>query len=164
MQQIVVLSVLALVWAAVLIPQHLRNRADARPADSVGAFREQLSVLGRTSPAGSHRDRPRASHPIAGEAAAARLRGRTQARKRRKTVLSGLLAATGASLVLGFVPGLGVLHGLALLLVTLSGAYLVLLVRRREAAAEREHKVRYLPTGAPEPDPEPVVLLRRASS
>ena len=48
-----VLLILAVVWAAVLVPPWLRNRADARPADSITAFRRRLSVLERTGPPGS---------------------------------------------------------------------------------------------------------------
>src|SRR5205807_5282983 len=50
---IVVLLILAVVWAAVLVPPWLRNRADARPADSITAFRHRLRVLERTGPPGS---------------------------------------------------------------------------------------------------------------
>src|SRR5437588_10387809 len=52
---IVVLLILALVWAAVLVPPWLRNRADARPADSITAFRHRLNVLERTGPVGAGR-------------------------------------------------------------------------------------------------------------
>ena len=45
-----VLVVLAIIWAAVLIPQFLRVRAEARPGDSISAFRRQLAVLRRTRP------------------------------------------------------------------------------------------------------------------
>jgi hypothetical protein len=47
---IVVLLILALVWAAVLGPGILRRRAERRSADSIGAFRRQLRVLERTGP------------------------------------------------------------------------------------------------------------------
>ena len=48
----VVILILAIVWALFLIPQALRARAEHSPADSIGAFRRQLSVLERTAPAG----------------------------------------------------------------------------------------------------------------
>ena len=45
----------------------------------------------------------------------------------------------------------------------LTVAYVVLLVRARNIAAEREMKVRYLP-GRPAALPEPQLLLRRSGS
>ena len=49
------LLILAVVWAVVLVPPWLRSRADARPADSIGAFRHRLTVLERTGPVGTRR-------------------------------------------------------------------------------------------------------------
>ncbi|HEY4376885.1 MAG TPA: hypothetical protein VGM93_06990, partial [Acidimicrobiales bacterium] len=46
----IVLLILAVVWAAVLLPPFLRNRREGRPADSVLSFRQQLSTLERTTP------------------------------------------------------------------------------------------------------------------
>ena len=40
-------------WAALLVPPYLRNRAENRPADSIGDFRHQLRVLQRTGPSSS---------------------------------------------------------------------------------------------------------------
>jgi hypothetical protein len=48
---LVVLVILAMVWAVFLLPQLFRARAE-RSTDSIGTFRRQLSVLERTSPAG----------------------------------------------------------------------------------------------------------------
>lgn len=45
-----VLLVLAVVWAAVLIPPALRARQEGRPSDSISNFRRQLAVLRRTGP------------------------------------------------------------------------------------------------------------------
>lgn len=47
---IVVVLILAGIWAAVLIPPILRARAESSPADSIGDFRRQLRVLQRTGP------------------------------------------------------------------------------------------------------------------
>lgn len=174
MQQIVVLLVLALVWAAVLVPQHVRNRAEGRPSDSIGAFQKQLSVLERTSP-GARPVRAFAALPSGSHvttARAARVRqvpapGRATARKRRKDVLGGLLAAMAGSLVLGFLPGLSALLGLHLALDVLFVAYVAMLVRLRDAAEDREATVRYLPSPFPTAAsraPEPALLLRRSGS
>lgn len=168
MQQIVVLLILALVWAAVLVPQHVRNRSEARPADSIGAFRKQLSVLERTTPGAGMTPgnrigaQTRAPRRVATYGAPARSGGRAMVRKRRKDILSGLLAAMGGSLVLGFVPGLGVMHGLLAVLTVLLVGYVSLLIRLRNAAEEREMKVRYLPSSSRAP--EPALLLHRSGS
>lgn len=47
---LVVLVILAIVWAVFLLPQLFRARAE-RSSDSIGNFRHQLSVLERTTPA-----------------------------------------------------------------------------------------------------------------
>lgn len=49
---LVVLVILAIVWAVFLLPQVFRARAE-RSSDSIGHFRNQLSVLERTCPATS---------------------------------------------------------------------------------------------------------------
>ena len=160
-----VLLVLALIWAVVLVSQHVRNRAEARPGDSVGAFQRQLSILERTSPvqaeARAALQSARQAHPSARRKAAA-------ARKRRKDILLGLLAAMGASLALGFVPGFGVVHGLHLVLDVLFAAYVGLLARHRQLEEERRAKVRYLPAsylpGNSTPPPQPALLLQRSGT
>ncbi|MDQ3756373.1 MAG: hypothetical protein M3394_00765 [Actinomycetota bacterium] len=162
-----VLLFLAVIWAAVLVPPMLRARAEGRPADSIGNFRHQLSVLqraapGLVSPANSLRSPmlPRpvlygGARPVSSEAAR-----RARTLKRRRDVLFGLLGAMGGSLVLGMLPSLRVLWGLHLVLDALFVGYVALLVRMRNAAAEREMKLRFLPSG---PAPEPALLLRRSA-
>ena len=46
-----VLVILGLIWGFVLIPPYLQNRRESRPSDSIASFRQQLSVLERTTPA-----------------------------------------------------------------------------------------------------------------
>jgi hypothetical protein len=47
---LVVLLILAVVWGVFLVPQVLRARADRGPADSIGSFRNQLSMIERSLP------------------------------------------------------------------------------------------------------------------
>ena len=158
MQRTVILLILTLVWAAVLIPHHLANRAVSRPADSISAFRTQLSILARTSPATGSRP-PRSTGP-----------GGVQAvrRRRRRQALAGMLVSAVVTLLAGFVPGFGVAHlahvGLDLLLV----AYVAWLVRLRTLAESRAATVRYLrpyrPSRAPADCRHPVLLLGRTGS
>ena len=159
-----VLLILALVWAVFLVPQVLRARAEGRPADSIGAFRKQLYVLSRTSPAhdgGSWRGpepRPPASYAFDADPYRPR---RSDVRRRRRQILVGLLAGMSATLVLGLIPGLQVLLVLHLVLDLLCAAYVGLLIRVRNLAEEQDAKVRYLPSTA---GIEPDLLLSRSAN
>ncbi|MBW8825955.1 MAG: hypothetical protein JF603_06365 [Acidobacteria bacterium] len=161
---LVVLLILAVVWAVFLIPQVVRARAEKTPADSIGAFRTQLSVLERAAPAAWGRPAARVGRsqsflagPSAGPAR------RTSAAKRRRDVVFGLLAGMAGSLLLGLIPALRVMLGLHLVLDVLFVAYLGVLARVRTNAAEREMKVHYLPERGMI-GPEPALLLRRSGS
>lgn len=167
-----VLLVLALIWAVVLVPQHLRRRAENRPGDSVGAFQRQLSVLGRTG-----------LHPVQIVGAGASAGGdgigpgreravadrRAAARTRRKAIVLGLLAAMAGTFVLGLLPGFGVLHLVHLVVDALFCAYVALLVRSRRISEERRAKVRHLPVSSrpsntTPPPHQPAMSLRQYGS
>jgi hypothetical protein len=133
----VVLLILAVVWAIFLVPQVLRARA-ARSGDSVGAFAQQLSVLGRTSPAGSPnlmRQLPMVP-PDDDDLGPSRLT-LEQARKRRRDILRGLLVAMGVTLVLGLLPPLRRLLTLNVVLDLAFLAYVALLYRAQAMGAGR---------------------------
>ena len=184
-----VLLILAALWAALLVPPYLRNRAENRPADSIGDFRRKLRVLERsgpvsvapanrlwgpaspippymsprTSPFGPGYVRRGASvRPLSQEA----MRRRAAQRRRRDIFLS-LLAMTVLSGLCGLVPGLSAVLYLAGVMFVALCAYVVLLVRLRNEAAERDMKLRFLPTaaGAPGgPAAEPAYVLRRSAN
>jgi len=144
----VVLLILAVVWAVFLVPQVLRARA-ARTGDSVGAFAQQLSILGRTSPAGSpHLMRPLPMVPGQDDddLGPSRLT-LEEARRRRRDVIRVLLVAMGATLLLGLVfRKLLMVH---LLLDMAFVAYLVLLYRAQAMSADRRARVRRLRAPGP---------------
>lgn len=166
---IVVLLILAVLWAAMLVPPYLRNRAEARPADSIGAFRRQMSTISRTTPGAFAAPSFLASRRVGagigvgvdvGVTRVSRgpsVRGRTQ--KRRRDVFMFLLAAMAISLVLSFVASIMLLVHFAFDIAF--AGYVALLVRMRNSAAEREMKVRFLPShrGGVEP-----LLLRRSAN
>jgi hypothetical protein len=166
---IVILLLLAVIWAAVLIPPFVRARAESRPSGSITDFRRQLHVLARTTPGtlapATSLGTARRVAVASGWAPPARpTRSPAQvsrARKRRRDVLCGLLVAMAGSLVLGALPALRVLWALHLVLDACFAGYVLLLVRMRNVAAEREMKLRFLPTAAPA---EPALLLRRSVS
>ena len=185
---LVVLVILAIVWAVFLLPQLFRARAE-RSSDSIGNFRHQLSVLERTTPAasrsvtqlrpvsgprppvtGSSPARGRHVAPGPRQAAAAprpaaprpgTASGRALARKRRRDVFCGLLVAMGATLVLSLIPSLRMMLVLHVVVDLVFAAYVALLVRARNVAAERELKVRFLPGMV---TPQPALLLRRSAN
>ncbi len=67
-----VLVVLGLIWLVVLVPPLVRRRTEGRPAESISAFRRQLTVLRRTHPHAARSlvpDRPRTHAYAAGAGA-----------------------------------------------------------------------------------------------
>jgi len=150
---LVVLLILAIVWAVFLIPQVIRARTERGPADSVGAFRNQLSVLERTSPSAWGRP-ARPVHPAASKA---------QVAKRRRDVLTLLLVAMSVTLLQALVLDLRLMLYAHLLFDGLFLAYVVLLARTRALAAERDTKVRYLHANRGLA-PDAALLLRRSGS
>jgi hypothetical protein len=142
---IVVLLFLAGIWGVVLYGWFRDRLADTRPADSIGSFRRQLSVLQRTGP--TTELTPVRRVPVDGPVVARRTSS-SPATKRRRDILFGLLAVMGGSLLLSFVPGLGVLRLFHFFVDALCVAYLGLLIRQRNIRAEREMKLRFLPSAA----------------
>lgn len=143
-----VFLILALVWVAVLVPQHLRNRAEDRPTDSIRAFRRQLAVLRRGAPVAG---------PALALVPASRARSRALARRRRRQVLVGLLCGMAATLVLGLVPALRPLLLVHLVLDGLCAGYVTLLVRHRRAAEEARTVVELPVPASCLSEPEPLV-------
>jgi hypothetical protein len=188
---ILVLLFLAGIWGVVLYGYFRDRLSEARPADSIGSFRRQLSVLERTGPFARRGPGPvvgggagplaplappaRPAAVVAGVArtsmttsaslAPVRRRGPSPSQRRRRDILFGLLAAMFGSLLLGFLPSLRVMWGLHLVLDCLFAAYVGLLIRRRNLLAEREMKLRFLPGSASVPSvPESALLLRRTGN
>jgi hypothetical protein len=161
---LLVLFILAVIWAAVLLPPYLQNRSESRPADSISSFQRQLSVLERRSvvvnPA-LHRSAPATRSYTASMSPTPRYI-RSEAKKRRRDVLFTLAGAAGVTLVLAVMLG-GTVWGLHLACDLLLGAYVVLLAQAQQRAMERDTKVRYLPSRR-SASPEPALLLRRSGS
>ena len=154
-----VLVVLAVVWAVVLIPPWLRNRAEGRPADSIGAFHRQLTTLERTGPEPPPARTTRAPR----ELPVARLpSARARVQKRRRGVMLVLGGAMVSTLTLSFVPGLRAMLVLNAIVDVLFVAYIALLIRLRVLSTEREMKLRFLPDTRQQV--EPVLALRRSAN
>jgi len=160
---LVVLLILAAVWGMFLVPYVLRFRAERGSTDSIGSFRNQLSMIeqslpgagrGRVSQLAARRQQVQLGYNPMPIGAPVRNVGylpptRSQLQKRRRDVLLTLLAAVVFTLALGllFRPAL-LLNGIAD--VAFAG-YVALLVRARAIADERSMKVRYLPGPMPAP-------------
>ena len=180
-----VLIILAVIWAAVLIQPMLRALAESSPADSIVNFRRQLRVLQRTRPSservtawagaplvartspvqGPATPRPlRQPPPAYAQVRAARPRAaRVSAARRRRDVMFALLMAVGTTFVLAMVVSTTAMWVLHVVVDGLLVAYVALLVRMRNLAAEREMKLRFLPS-TPAPQPQPAYLLRRSAN
>ena len=165
-----VLLILAVIWAVVLVPPMLRARSEARPADSIGNFRHQLSVLRRTGPAVVP---PAHALRLSGFAAAAppptyrmarsyspEAARRARTMRRRRDVLFTLVAAMALTLLLGLLPPFRAVLWLHVACDLAFAAYVGMLIKMRNQAAEREMKLRFLPTA----QPDNVLLLRRSAN
>ena len=168
---LLVLFILAVIWAAVLLPPYLQNRSESRPADSISSFQRQLSVLERRAgtampavPRTGTGQVARASRAVGmspGSSLAPIRMTRAEARKRRRDVLFTLAAAATLTFPLAVIMG-GPVWGLQLVCDLMLGAYIVMLVQAQQRAAEQDAKVRYLP--GRQRSPEPALLLRRSGS
>lgn len=164
-----VLLILAVVWGVFLVPQVLRARADRGPADSIGAFRNQLSVLDKTAGGEgvSSLAARRAMHqshsisaPISAYGVGYRRPSSYELQQRRTRVFLGLLGLVVLTLALGLlVPMFFVLN---LVVDAVFVAYVALLARARALAAERDMKVRYLRPGPAAASVGGVAALREA--
>jgi hypothetical protein len=169
-----VLLILAVIWAAVLVPPWLQNRKESRPGDSIASFRQQLHVLERAAPGyrpssgtvtrlADHR--PPAAAPAPVTTARARRPDaprRAEVRKRRRDVFLTLLGAVGITFLMALAVG-GPVWTLHLGVLILFAGYVGMLVKLQQQGAEREVKVRYL-AGGQASRPEPALLLRRSGS
>jgi hypothetical protein len=185
---VLVLVILAMIWAAVLLPPYLANRRESRPGDSIASFRNQLSVLERTTPGGRSRALGRleagrheadrrvvagyatrqvspatlnrsALGPQAPSQAAHR---RAEARRRRRDVFLTLLGAVGVTFLLAIALG-GMVWMVHLAIDVAFAGYVAMLIKLQQESAEKELKVRYLPQ-ASRGAVEPQLLLRRSGS
>jgi hypothetical protein len=157
---LLVLFILAVIWAAVLLPPYLQNRSESRPADSISSFQRQLSVLERRSVMVNPSLERRVPSYRPNTVPALRL-SRNEAKKRRRDVLFTLAGATTVTFLMAVMLG-GPVWGLHLLCDLLLGAYIVLLAQTQQRAVERDVKVRYLPSRSARA--EPALLLRRSGS
>ena len=151
---LLVLLILALLWAVVLLPPLLRARTE-RAGDSIGDFNYRLGVLGRTNgtlQATSSLSQGPVVNPYAP-------RPRVSAAKRRRDVLSGLVLTSALTFLAAYVTGAPALWAVHVLADVLLVAFLALWAWVRSLQQEQAHKVRYL-----HPSRGPELALRRTAS
>jgi membrane protein YdbS with pleckstrin-like domain len=173
---LVVLLVLAALWAVVLVPPLLRSRM-TRSADSIGEFHYKLGVLSRTNGNAMAPPVPRSPQPARPvyasapavaraprRAAAARSRAPVpasqRAAKRRGDVLRVLVTATALTMALAYFTGSPALWGVQLLCDLLLAVFVGLWAYARSLQQERSQTVHFLP----QPRAPELALRRTASS
>jgi hypothetical protein len=178
----VVLLVLAGIWLVVIAVPLVRAKTEGKLGDSIGSFRQHLSVLERAAPMtvapANRMHLPRGGAigpyrpPTPTQSRVPSARKRLQAQKRRRDVLMGLVVAIAGSALLAMIPGLSIMWMVNLVVDVMFVGYVALLVRMRNVAAEREMKLTFLPMARPAParyDTSPVTvgladLHRRAAN
>jgi len=141
---ITVLLILAVLWAAVLVPPALRSRSQGRRGEPIGP----LDLRGRMRAFGGSRERsgiggglpgafrpaafPRRPGPPAGPTSLRATGDMTPAQKRRRDVLVILLGAVGLSFVLAAFTGTVMLWLVHVLADVLLAGYLCLLVQMKQ--------------------------------
>ena len=147
-----VLLVLAVIWAAVLVPPMWRSRADGRPADSIKQFHRHLRVLNGTEPHGYSRTltaqvgSPVITAPMSYRRSmpgSAELR-RRRTLERRRNVLFSLAGVCAVTLLLAPIAGSMMVMINVVTDLMLAG-YIAMLVHMRNLASERDTKLRYMP-------------------
>jgi len=126
---------LIVLWGVVLVPPYLKRREETRPG-------RYLSTFDPSSNGMRHERMPTGmGRPLVDPLAP---RTRHHARQRRLNVLVGLGALCGVCVVAAVAFQGFFLIGVAVLSATLLGAYVAVLSRHAQLAAERSSKVRYL--------------------
>jgi hypothetical protein len=181
---VVVILVLAVLWAAVLLPPILRARAEGGGSGISGGIAEVMSTFSSLSARlrGADPDLPPVSPQfgpvgqINGVGPGRKPGGMTPAQRRRRDVLVGLLCAAGITLVMGLFSGGNVVFvALQVLVDLLLGGYVYLLLQFKNRE-QRRTKLRplygngngQLQPVAPLADPysasDPALALHRTAS
>lgn len=152
---IVVLLILAVLWAVVLVPPLVRARGE-RSRRSISAYTSRLGVLGSaTGPVVTHLH----ARGRGDGYAAPRISPRTA--KRRRDVLSLLGMLSLVTLAGGALSGDAAVWALFVLCLLALGGYVYAIVWFDRLAAERAYKVYYLPAQRMAASP---IVLRRSGS
>ena len=172
---LVVLLVLAALWAVVLLPPLLRSRSTRSvSSDSIGEFNYKLGVLSQTNGAGpaarpSRKPRMQRPRPVTpprplqyGATTAMApyaMPSPQRAAKRRADILRGLVIVVALTMALAYLTGSPLVWGVQLVTDVCLVAFLGLWAWARNVQADRAQTVRYLPRGR-----APELAFRRTAS
>jgi hypothetical protein len=147
---ILVILILAILWAAVLLPPILRSRSQSGSPSGVADFMSRLGAFGRSQQAdpGLPPLQPmmgpvNGNGGIPGPTGPVRVPGgMTPAQRRRRDVLVGLLAGAGVTFLMALFANSIVFWGVHLVVDALLGGYVLLLLQHKSRRVERREKVR----------------------
>lgn len=160
-----VLLILAVVWAAVLLPPFVRNRRDGRPDNSVVSFRAQLSTLERATPGTSlYVGEGTPESDLAPRVASAARRPSNAQKRRRREILMGLAGATGFFFLLLIAVGGAFVTMMFLASAAGLAAYVYALRQIHVRSMERAAKVRPLVPRHGQPTSPAVGVVRTAAN
>jgi hypothetical protein len=131
--------VLALVWAAVLLPSMFRARLESSPIDGVRSFERSMGILANTRNRKAERPGRWIMVPRSEVTQPVRRRGRVI--RRRRQMFERLLAFTGITFIVGFLPGLHWVWFVFLASLGALGIYITRLLRYKRDEQERAEKV-----------------------
>jgi hypothetical protein len=135
-------GILALVWAALLVPSMLRTKLESSPIDGVRNFERSMGVLASTrnrkqSTPGRWIMVPRSdvTQPV---------RRKSRVIRRRRQNFERLLAAAAITFIAGFIPALRWVWFVHLAIDGALGFYVTRLLKYKREEAERHEKVQPL--------------------
>ena len=144
---IVLVGVLALVWAALLLPSMVRTRIESSPANGVRSFERSMGVL--ASARNRKGQTPGRWIMVPRSDVTAPVGRRSRIIRRRRQNFERLLAAAVITLLLGFVPQLRWMWFVHLAVDGALGIYVSRLLRYKREEQERREKVATLPAEEP---------------
>jgi hypothetical protein len=130
---------LALVWAAVLLPSMFRAKLEASPIDGVRSFERSMGILASTR--NRRAERPGRWIMVPRSDVTQPVRRRSRVIRRRRQLFERLLLAAGVTLAAGFVPQLRWMWFVHLAVDGALGIYVTRLLRYKREEQERAEKV-----------------------
>jgi hypothetical protein len=140
---ILLVGVLALVWAALLLPSMFRARLESSPIDGVRSFERSMGILASARTRKGQTPGRWIMVPRSDVTAPVGRRGRII--RRRRQTFERLVAAAVVTLVAGFVPHLHWMWFVHLAVDGALGIYVTRLLRYKREELERRDKVEVLP-------------------
>jgi hypothetical protein len=154
---ILLVGVLALVWAALLLPSMFRARLESSPIDGVRSFERSMGILASARNRKGQTPGRWIMVPRSDVTAPVGRRGRILRRRRQN--FERLVAAAAVTLIAGFIPHLHWLWFVHLAFDGALGIYVSRLLRYKREELERREKVETIPSALEEPTQQSVSSL-----